>query len=207
MAMDDGPDLDAIIALESRITAALDRIAGAAAVNAVAAQSAGPDPRVAELEEQVETLTAAVAEAEAARDGLASDLEAAQSTADEGAELDVQREKAERLRGERDAIRDERDGLAEELDRYRSGAEGGPSGLLSALRELRRANAELRSECEILRQGAVAGADAPSPDTLNAAMAAELLSLRAERAADAAEMQLILDELTPMTQANGAADA
>lgn len=206
MAMDDGPDLDAIIALESRITAALDRIAGAAAVNAVAAQSAGPDPRVADLEAQIETLKTDLAEAQAAA-GAGSGLDPSDMAPDQGTETELLRQKAERLRSERNAIRDERDALAEELDRYRSGVEGGPAGLLSALRDLRRANADLRSECETLRQAAVAGADAPSPDTLNAAMAAELLSLRAERAADAAEMRLILDELTPMTQASGAADA
>lgn len=226
MATDNGPDLDTINQLQGRITAALDRIAGAAAANAVAAQSPEPDPRVVELEAKVQELTAAVtaaetvaAEAETARADAAVELEnlkqaqeeaSARVASDQNTEMEALRGKADRLRDERNAIRDERDTLAEELDGYRNGTasgaeESGPAGLLQAIRDLRQANSDLRAESEGLRQSAVAGEGAPAPDTLNAAMAAELLSLRAERAADAAEMQLILDELAQMTE--GAADA
>ena len=235
---EDGLDLDTIIALEGRITAALDRIAGAAAANAVAAQSAG-EPS-GELQAQTETLAGELAEAktkaeefgselsealsqieglssklsdaEAAQEALRSELDASKAAlaeaheqAGDAGELATAQEKADRLRTERDEIRQERNALAEELDAYRSAAAGEPAALLQALRDLRRANAALRESSETLRKSAMAGAGAPAPESFDAAIAAELLSLQAERAADAAEMQLILDELRPMTE--GAANA
>ena len=248
---EDGLELDSIIALEGRITAALDRIAGAAAANAVAAKGADDagdlaaataqsDALATELSEvsgRVETLEAELAAAQARADGLETELAAAQAAQDGmraetdaaagelRAELEAAQaalaaaeaqdgdadtlaelqEKADRLRSERDETRAARDGLAEELDAYRSAALGEPAALVQALRSLRGANAALRDSCEDLRKSAMTGDVAPSADSLDAAMAAEILSLRAERAADAAEMQLILDELRPLTE--GAANA
>lgn len=214
---EDGLDLDTIIALEGRITAALDRIAGAAAVNAVAAQGADDAAALAEAQARADGLATELSEAQARADAVAEELATAQdgrarleielAAAQEGAsdaqELGLLREKTERLRQERGALREERDGLAEELDMFRSASGGEPAALLKALRDLRQANAALRDRCEELRKAAVDAAGAPPPDTLDAAMAAELLSMRAERAADAAEMQLILDELRPMTEGVG----
>lgn len=209
---EDGLDLDAVIALEGRITAALDRIAGAAAVNAVAAQSAEETAALADAQARVEELNQELAAAKDAQEALQAEVTAAKAALsdvpaadDNAAELATLQEKTERLRGERASLRDERDGLAEELDAYRSAANGEPGGLLTALRDLRQANVALRQSCETLRKAAAQEAGAPSPDALDTAMAAELLSMQAERAADAAEMRLILDELRPMTE--GAGDA
>jgi len=226
---EDSPDLETIFALENRITAALDRIAGAAAVNAVAAQSADDGSAAAELQARVEALSEELTAATARAEGLSDELAAAQSgrqaaedaqaaletelkatkdslVAAETASADtdalaVAEEKANRLRGERDAIRAERDTLAEELDAFRSAASGEPAALVAAFRAMRQANADLRSANESLRQGAARGT--AGADAIDAAMASEVLSLRAERAADAAEMQLILEELRPMTEGVG----
>ncbi|MEM1273823.1 MAG: hypothetical protein AAGF88_08400 [Pseudomonadota bacterium] len=214
---EDRVDLDTIIALESRINAALDRISGAVAVQVVVAANPEPDPALVAAEARIEALSADLAAAQAAAEdqaGLAAEIERLtaelggdQAAGGEAEELALLRERADRLRAERNAIREERDALAEELDSYRSGsaapAEQAVSEmpeLVSALRDLRTANAELSRQSEAMRHAAAAGDGAPPPDTLNAAMAAELLSLRAERAADAAEMQLILDELRPLTE-------
>ncbi|MBF9032384.1 hypothetical protein HKCCE3408_18445 [Rhodobacterales bacterium HKCCE3408] len=242
---EDSVDLDTIVTLEGRITAALDRIAAAAAVVAIGGREAdAPDPGMAEasaaldaaraeteaLRERIAELEAAAGDSSAleAAEARVAELEAAlhdaQSRATEmGAELDRARgdagdgeklvllqQRVARLKEERNNIRDERDALAEELDNYRAGVIGGdaagesPAETLAALRDLRAANAELSRQCEALRQEAVTGEGAPSPETLDAAMAAELLALRAERAADAAELEQVLAELRPAAGEGGA---
>ncbi|MEM9320664.1 MAG: hypothetical protein AAGA70_16900 [Pseudomonadota bacterium] len=217
---EDRVELDTIIGLESRITAALDRIAGAAAANAVAAAAnAAPDPALAEAEARIDALSAelsaasdarAAADAEAER--LRGELATVQASAADASAMQHLREKADRLRNERNTIRDERDKMAEELDAFHAGATGQAekqeaAEMLAALRELRQANEDLRAQSEAMRQAAASGEGAPAPETLNAAMAAELLSLRAERAADAAEMQIILDELRPLSEPEGHVNA
>ncbi|MBF9036514.1 hypothetical protein HKCCE2091_19925, partial [Rhodobacterales bacterium HKCCE2091] len=152
---------------------------------------------------------------EAAPAGAAEDAAPSEAGVDQVALL---RQRVQRLRDERNKIRDERDELAEELDSYRLGGAPASSGaaedaaaadtpedLIAALRDLRAANAELAERSEAMRQAAVAGEGAPGPDLLNAAMAAELLSLRAEKAANAVEMDRILSDMRPLVA--GGADA
>lgn len=64
------------------------------------------------------------------------------------------------------------------------------------LQRLRQVNAELRSNNVQLREALAAGVS--EPHLVNKAMLAELEALRATRAADAAEMDAILDVLTPI---------
>lgn len=66
------------------------------------------------------------------------------------------------------------------------------------LQQLRQVNAELRDINDQLRQSAQAGVS--EPHLINKAMLAELEALRANRAADAAEMDAILEELRPILE-------
>ncbi|MEL6952246.1 MAG: hypothetical protein AAFN09_04305 [Pseudomonadota bacterium] len=226
---DSGTDLEKIITLQSRITGALDRIAAAAAMQAVASKSE-PDPVVPDPEapdpEEIAALQSELTELRAERDGLQAALSEAQAevtaaatapatgpdaatgpaTGPEGgdaqAELDILRARAARFRDERNGLRDERDELADRLDAAMAASGSAPApdpnDLITSLRQLRLANAELLEQCAELRQAAVQGPDAADPELLNATLVAELNALRAERAADATELADILSDLTPM---------
>lgn len=69
------------------------------------------------------------------------------------------------------------------------------AALDAAVQALRAANARLLETNEALRHAATAGA---SPDVYDAALAAEIAALKADRAAEAAEMDTIIAELKPM---------
>lgn len=198
-AVPSAADLDQITDLHGRITAALDRIAAASAVQAVAGASA----------EDVAQLEAALASERAAREAAEADLAAAQEAAaaapppaepepaPSDGEVSVLRNRAARFRDERNALRDERDELADRLDAALAAAgsqtAAEPSDLVAALRQLRLANADLIEQCAEMRD------KAPDAELLNAALASELAALKAERQADAAEMAEILSALPPLT--------
>jgi chromosome segregation ATPase len=120
-------------------------------------------------------------------------------------EVEILRRRVKRLRGEAATAREQRDEAQDILDELRSGDGDGATeaALRVELRELRLANAELRDTSQEMRQIAAQG-ETVDPDLLNASMAAELVALKAERAAEAAEMQQIVDELTPLVSGDSA---
>lgn len=156
-----------IAELESRITAALDRIrAGVGAMAAVRAQPAqtGDDPQVA---------------------GLLAQL---------AEEKTVTAQLEERVR----ALKDRQDG---QMANLKAREEQGRARLASVdrdIQKLRQANAELRANNVKLREALATGI--AEPELINKAMAAELDALRALRAADAAEVDLVIDALTPIIE-------
>lgn len=156
-----------IAELESRITAALDRImAGVGAMSAVRAQPAqtGDDPQVA---------------------GLLAQL---------AEEKTVTAQLEERVR----ALKDRQDG---QMANLKAREEQGRARLASVdrdIQKLRQANAELRANNVKLREALATGI--AEPELINKAMAAELDALRALRAADAAEVDLVIDALTPIIE-------
>ncbi len=153
--------------LESRITAALDRIrAGVGAMAAAPIRDAprDDDPQVAGLLAQLaeeKTVTAQLEERVSAlkqrQDGQLADL---------------------KLRDEQGRTR-----LAS-VDRD--------------IQKLRQANADLRASNAKLREALTEGV--AEPHLINKAMLAELDALRAVRAADAAEVDLVIDALTPIIE-------
>ncbi len=156
-----------IAELESRITAALDRIrAGVSAMGAGRAQPVQTDD-----DPQVAGLLAQLAE-----------------------EKTVTAQLEERVR----ALKDRQDGQMADL---KAREEQGRARLASVDREiqkLREANAELRANNIKLREALTEGV--AEPQLINKAMAAELDALRALRAADAAEVDLMIDALTPIIE-------
>lgn len=122
---------------------------------------------------------------------------------------DVLRRRIQRLREERNGYRAELAEAREQLDIAQgrldqfeaiAGQEGGAARELTRLAQSNRA---LRDTIEEMREGI--GNDAvANGDLVTAALAAELESLRAERAADAAEAQAILAEIRPVLDAGGA---
>lgn len=75
------------------------------------------------------------------------------------------------------------------------------------MQRLRKANALLREQLRALTEAAVAGGTAPAGAQINKALAAELEALRAERAAEAAELDAILSALEPLVEEGGLPNA
>ncbi|WP_071674903.1 hypothetical protein [Nioella nitratireducens] len=161
----------------------------------------------AALRDELEAATSASAEADAAAQ---AELEA---------ELERQREieavlrrRIVRVRDERKAARAEyneaREQLEEvqgKLDQLQGLADSSGPEATGELARLRESNRSLRDTVDEMRE-AIAAGDAPDSDLVTAALAAELESLRAERASEAAEARAILSEIRPVLE-GGAADA
>jgi len=187
----------------------------------------------ADLTERLRALEAArQADADQASRDLAAmqeQLDAAQSAtpepdagaslADLQAELDRHREvesvlrrRIARLRDERKASRSETNQVREQLeevegklDQLQALTDASAPSASGELARLRESNRTLRDTVDELRE-ALAGDGAPDADLVTSALAAELESLKADRAAEAAEARAILSEIRPVLQ-GGAADA
>ncbi|WP_147450665.1 coiled-coil domain-containing protein [Rhodophyticola porphyridii] len=192
-------------ALEASRQASRDELARAAS-----AHDGHLDEMKAELEQArgtIEELRGKVAEADTASSADAGDPADKDRIAQLENEVEILRRRVKRLRSESHAAMAARDEAQDALDELRAsdsdGAAMPEAALRAELRKLRLANAELVATSEEMRRNAAAG-DAVDADLLNAALAAELLALKAERAADAAEMQDIVDELTPLVSGDKA---
>ena len=98
----------------------------------------------------------------------------------------------ERARRLKQKLRDSRINLSTHIQEQGAAAEK----LDTELGRLRKANAQLRESNQALREANEAGV--AEPHLINKAMLAELESLRANRAADAAETQAIISTLGPL---------
>lgn len=210
--------------LESRISAAMDRIgrgleglakpaAGDIASDQSEALQAELDAEKtanAQLEERNKTLNGridaaetALADANDAIDKAAEAKEAAEAACKAvEAELATARAEAEaaRLAEEDD---DDQDGeiAALDLDENRDAI----AQLSSRLRRLRRTSRLVRGTAQMLREAAEK--ELSDPSLINQAMAAELENIKAMRAAEIAEMDVIVGALRPMLDINPAAEA
>lgn len=163
--------------LETRISAALDRIrqgldggAAPAAPVEAPAPSAATDDQVAELKRKLDDEKTANAQLE------------------------------ERVK----LLKERQDGKLAELESNVDAGRARSARMDRELQRLRQVNAELRDINTQLREAVSGGVS--EPHLVNKAMLAELEALRATRSADAAEMDAILEELTPII-AKEASDA
>jgi chromosome segregation ATPase len=101
-------------------------------------------------------------------------------------------------------LKERQDGKLAELESNVDAGRARSSRMDRELQRLRQVNAELRDINGQLRGALSEGVS--EPHLVNKAMLAELEALRATRAADAAEMDAILEELTPIIERE-AADA
>lgn len=161
---------------------------------------------------QLETrLLDAFARIRAGLDGLAvpapiADVVAEPDTAEElvqtvqdlTAKLDDERNTNAQLEERVKLLKDRQDGKMAELERNVDAARGRASRMDRELQRLRQTNAELRDINSQLREALAKGVS--EPHLVNKAMMAELEALRATRSADAAEMDAILEELTPIIE-------
>lgn len=164
--------------LERRIGSALDRIKAGADRFSVAAPAPAADTTSADdLTDQVAKLTA---------------------------KLDEERTANAQLEERVKLLKERQDGKLAELEAHVESGRGRSARMDRELQRLRQVNAELRDINSQLRSSVSAGVS--EPHLVNKAMLAELEALRATRAADAAEMDAILEELTPIIERE-AADA
>ena len=165
--------------LETRISAALDRIKSGLAARTDAAPETGLDTGVdsGALQDQVAELSAKL---------------------DEEQTANAQLEERVKL------LKERQDGKLAELESNVDAGRARSARMDRELQRLRQVNAELRDNNSQLREAVTAGVS--EPHLVNKAMLAELEALRATRAADAAEMDAILEELTPIIERE-AADA
>lgn len=172
-----------IAQLEQRITSALDRIRRG--IENLPAQSVAPSGSEASIRP-----TAADAPPESA----ATQAQVAELTArlDEEKTANAQLEERVRL------LKQRQDGKLAELESNVDAGRTRASRMDRELQRLRQVNAELRDINGQLREAVSAGIS--EPHLVNKAMLAELEALRATRASDAAEMDMILDELTPILE-------
>ncbi len=101
-------------------------------------------------------------------------------------------------------LKERQDGKLAELESNVDAGRARSARMDRELQRLRQVNAELRDINSKLREAVAEGVS--EPHLVNKAMLAELEALRAARAADAAEMDAILEELTPIIERE-AADA
>ncbi len=161
--------------LERRITAALDRIAyGVEQLDAPAPMRPEPEP-----EPEILPPEADPEEVVSLREALADERLA-------NAQLE------ERVR----AIREKQDSGVKDLKAQMATQRESLSALDLDLQHLKRANDMLVSVNQELRTALEANLD--DPDLINKAMLAELKSLRAARAVDAAETRAVLATLEPL---------
>jgi len=96
------------------------------------------------------------------------------------------------------ALKARQDGKLAELEAKVDQSRSRAAGMDRELQRLRQVNAELRDINDQMRRALAEGVS--EPHLVNKAMLAELEALRATRAADAAEMDAILAELTPIIE-------
>ena len=224
---DDSGDREEIAELHNRVsalTAALEETQEALGTE----QAANAD-----LQERLRALDAArqadADEAARARAALAEELEAARSQAaapeDDGTQSELEEELAHhrevetvlrrrihRLREERNVMRGERNATVEQLeevqgklDQLQALVDSSAPEASGELARLRESNRVLRDTVEEMREAMAGGAEYDS-DLVMSALAAELESLKADRAAEAAEARAILSEIRPVLE-GGQADA
>lgn len=149
------------------------------------AEAAAPDPRLSELEAEVERQR---------------DLEA------------MLRRRIARLRRERNEAREARNESVEQLeevqgkvDQLQALVDSSAPEASGELARLRESNRVLRDTVDELKEAFAADGETDS-DLFASALSAELESLKADRAAEAAEARAILSEIRPVLQ-GGQADA
>lgn len=165
--------------LERRISTALERIKSG--LDAVPAQAEAVAPAPA---------------AESAADPA--------QVADLTSKLDEERTANAQLEERVKLLKERQDGKLAELESNVEAGRARAARMDRELQRLRQVNAELRDINNQLRSAVSDGVS--EPHLVNKAMLAELEALRATRAADAAEMDAILEELTPIIERE-AADA
>lgn len=94
------------------------------------------------------------------------------------------------------ALKDRQDSVIAPLEEEKVDLAGQLSGIDGELQRLRRANAQLRENNNALREAMSAGL--AEPHLVNKSMTAELEALRADRAAEAAEIDAVLGALKPL---------
>jgi len=185
-----------------------DRLRALEAARQADADQAGRER--AALQDQVQAAQAAIPEP-AVEDGP--------SRADLEAELEGHREvesvlrrRISRLREERKAsradynqVREQLEEVEGKLDQLQALVDASAPSASGELARLRESNRTLRDTIDELRE-ALEGDGAPEQDLVTSALAAELESLKADRAAEASEARAILSELRPVLQ-GGSADA
>ena len=164
--------------LETRISAALDRI------------KQGLD--------DVQAVPERVTEAPAPDSATEVQVAELQGQLDEEKTANAQLEERVKL------LKERQDGKLAELESNVDAGRARSARMDRELQRLRQVNAELRDINSRLRDAV--SANVSDPHLVNKAMLAELEALRATRAADAAEMDAILEELTPII-AKEASDA
>jgi DNA repair exonuclease SbcCD ATPase subunit len=160
--------------LETRITAALDRIKTGLDGLSVPEPVAVSEPEV--VGPDVDALATQVAEL--------------------GAKLDEEQTANAQLEERVKLLKDRQDGKLAKLESNVDAGRARSARMDRELQRLRQVNAELRDINVQLREAVSDGVS--EPHLVNKAMLAELEALRATRAADAAEMDAILQELTPI---------
>lgn len=150
------------------------------------------------LRSRAETAEQAQAAAEKRVERLEHDISEKQ------AEYGVLSRQGRRIRGERNQLAEERDRLQDEMDemeRKLTLLEANPNAAVDPeeMRNLRSSNLDLRNTLADLRAEIEAGG-AVDGDLISEALKAELQSLKAERASEAAEAQAILQEMRPMLE-------
>ena len=114
------------------------------------------------------------------------------------AKLDEERTANAQLEERVKLLKERQDGKLTELEASVDAARSRAARMDRELQRLRQVNAELRDINGQLRDALSAGVS--EPHLVNKAMLAELEALRATRSADAAEMDAILEELTPIIE-------
>jgi DNA repair exonuclease SbcCD ATPase subunit len=160
--------------LETRITAALDRIK--TGLDGLSVPAPVPEPDVDGAD--VSALTLQVAEL--------------------GAKLDEEQTANAQLEERVRLLKERQDGKLAQLESDVDAGRARSARMDRELQRLRQVNAELRDINGQLRDAVSAGVS--EPHLVNKAMLAELEALRATRAADAVEMDAILQELTPIIE-------
>lgn len=155
--------------LETRITAALERIRSG--IGALDAAPAAPEPSSGASDAEVAALNTKL---------------------DEEKTANAQLEERVKL------LKERQDGKLAELESNVEAGRARAARMDRELQRLRQVNAELRDINSQLREAVSAGVS--EPHLVNKAMLAELEALRATRASDAAEMDAILQELTPIIE-------
>ncbi len=155
--------------LESRLSAALDRIRSG-----------------------VERLSVPAPQGDAPLADVPEGPSLAQVQAQLAEERDANAQLEERVK----ALKARQDGRLTELEAMADGAKVRMAKVDKDLQRLRQVNAELRDINTKLRAAVEAGVS--EPHLINRAMQAELEALRAVRAADAAEVDAVLDALRPI---------
>jgi chromosome segregation ATPase len=115
------------------------------------------------------------------------------------------REERKTVRAEFNEVRDQLEEVEGKLDQLQALTDASAPSASGELARLRDSNRALRDTIEELRE-AIAAEGPPDDDLVTSALAAELESLKADRAAEAAEARAILSEIRPVLQ-GGAADA